>query len=174
MTDLQCGDTLKAFYAVDYAQNIRKDHSLKFIKSFRIFVLLSLGIISCQWQLLYSIAQLLLDWFIGKGADTSQQPKPTNKKTEPWCKQFLYGIFLIFILLYIYRIFPLFDSKAPCRWHLDLNSCGARILLGTVVLLYRCSYSSLCTLVCRQTCGWPTLGKPWEHPYFWPMRAQVG
>ena len=67
MTDLQCGDTLKAFAAVAYAQNIRKDHSLKF----RIFVLLSVGIISCQWQLLYSTVQLLLDWFIGKGADTS-------------------------------------------------------------------------------------------------------
>ena len=109
----------------------RRNHSWKFFKYFRIFVLLS-----------------VYNWFIGKGADTSQQPKQTNKQTEPWCKQFLYGI--------------------------ELNSCGAHILLGTVVLLYRCSYSGLCTLVCRQTCGWPTLGKPWEHPYFWPMRAQVG
>ena len=68
--------------------------------------------------------------------------------------------FFIFILLCIDRIFPLFDSKAPYQWHLDLNSYGAHILLGTVILLYRCSYSSLCTLVHRQTCGWLTLGKP--------------
>ena len=68
MMDLQCGDTLKAFDAVAYAQNIRKDHSLKFFKYFRIFVLLSVGIISCQLELLYSTVQLLFDLFIGKGA----------------------------------------------------------------------------------------------------------
>ena len=34
----------------------------------------------------------------------------------------------------------LHDSKAPCWWHLYLNSCGAHILLGTVIFLYRCAH----------------------------------
>ena len=56
-----------------------------------LFCQISVGIISCPWQLLYSTVQLLLDWFISKGADTSQQPEPTNKQTKPWCKQFMYN-----------------------------------------------------------------------------------
>ena len=126
--------------------------------------LISVGIISRQWQLLYSTVQLLLDWFISKGADTSQQPEPTNKQTKPWCKQFLYSwcstkdlawhlqcfafsdVFVPLTILFKIKmnniLIILFHCSRPFQryqiWYdnnyLNLNNSQARLLEGVVLV----------------------------------------
>ena len=63
-------------------------------------------------------------------------------------------------------------------WHFPIRALILVVLTLCLEQLYCCTfacYSSLCTLVHGQTCGWLTLDKPLGDlrvPLFWPMRAK--